>query len=68
MEYYLRKVKELADNLLLAGSLISTDDLVTQTLDGLDGEYNPIVVQLAEKENLTWVELQASLLTFESRL
>lgn len=68
MEVYLKKIKELPNNLLLAGNPIYTDDLITQTLAGLDAEYNPVVVQLAEKSNLTWVELQVSLLTFESRL
>lgn len=68
MDEYLRKVKELADNLLLAGCPMSPDDLITQTLSGLDTEYNAIVVQLSEKARLTWVELQALLLTFESRL
>lgn len=68
MDEYLRKIKELACNLLLVGSQIPIDDLITQTLAGLDAKYNHVVVQLAEKTNLTWVELQASLLTLESRL
>lgn len=44
MDEYLRKIKELADNLLLAGSQIPIDDLITQTLAGLDMEYNHVVV------------------------
>lgn len=68
MEDYLRKVKELADNLQMAGCPLANDNLVTQTLVGLDAEYGPIVVQLAEKTTLSWVELQTSLLTYESRL
>lgn len=50
------------------GKVSTTKDLVTKTLFGLDFEYITVVVQLAEKAKLTWVELQASLLTFESRL
>lgn len=67
-EYLQKKIKELADNLLLVGSHIPIDDLITQTLVGLDTDYNHVVVQLVEKTGPTWVELQASLLTFESRL
>lgn len=44
------------------------DDLITQALTILDVEYNPVVVQLAGKTNLSWVKLQDSLLTFESIL
>lgn len=68
MEEFLRKVKELSDNLLLAGCPLSSEDLITQTLSGLDVKYNAIIVQLSEQHGLTWIELQASLLTFESRL
>nr|KYP43069.1 hypothetical protein KK1_035512 [Cajanus cajan] len=68
MEEYFTKMKEIADDLALAGSSVSTMDLVTQTLAGLDNEYNPIVVQLSDKEHLTWVEMQAQLLTYENRL
>ncbi|KAK7310687.1 hypothetical protein RJT34_08347 [Clitoria ternatea] len=62
------KMKTLADNLKLAGSPVSTSDLIIRTLAGLDSEYNPIVVQLSDKDNMTWVDLQAQLLTFENRL
>lgn len=68
MAEYLAKMKVVADNLLLARSPISTNDLVTQTLAGLDTEYNPIVVQLSDKEEITWVELQVALLPYENRL
>nr|KYP38146.1 hypothetical protein KK1_040630 [Cajanus cajan] len=60
-EEYLTKMKEIADNLALAGSSVSIMDLITQTLAGLDNEYNPIVVKLSNKENLTWVEMQAQI-------
>lgn len=68
MAEYLAKMKSISDNLLLAGSPISNNDLIIQTLFGLDIEYNPIVVQLFDKIDLTWVDVQAALLTFESRL
>lgn len=68
MADYLAKMKLVANNLFLAGSPISTNDLVTQTLAGLDIDYNPIVVQLSNKEELTWVELQVALLTYENRM
>lgn len=61
-------MKSIADNLLLAGCPISTNNLITQTLAGLDIEYNPIVVQLFDKAELIWVDLQAALLTYKSIL
>lgn len=68
MAEYLAKMKSTANNLLLAGSPISTNDLITQTLASLDIDFNPFVVQLFDKDELTWVELQALLLTYENRL
>lgn len=53
MSDYLTKMKSIADNLLLGGCPISNSDLIIQTLDGLDIEYNPIVVQLSNKTDLT---------------
>jgi len=49
MEEYLIKMKGLADKLKLAGSTISKFDLVIQTLNGLDMDYNPIVVKLSDQ-------------------
>ncbi|PNX56340.1 glutamate receptor, partial [Trifolium pratense] len=68
MEDYLIKMKNLADKLKLAGNPISTSDLIIQTLNGLDSEYNPVVVKLSDQTTLSWVDLQAQLLTFESRI
>lgn len=68
MEEYLNKMKEIADNHILAGSLVPTSDMITQTLSGIDNEYKPIVVQLSDKEHLNWVEMQAQFLTLENRL
>nr|KYP75308.1 hypothetical protein KK1_008029 [Cajanus cajan] len=68
MEEYLIKMKLLADSLKLAGSPISNTDLITQTLAGLDINYNAIIVQLSDKNDLTWIDMQAQLLTFENRL
>lgn len=68
MEEYLIKMKGLADKLKLAGSAISNFDLVIQTLNGLDMDYNPIVVKLSDQIDISWIELQAQLLAFESRL
>ncbi|CAJ2628658.1 unnamed protein product [Trifolium pratense] len=68
MEQYLAKMKNLADKLKLAGSPISSSDLMIQTLNGLDSEYNPVVVKLSDQTNISWVDFQAQLLAFESRL
>ncbi|XP_028806151.1 uncharacterized protein LOC114761006 [Neltuma alba] len=66
MAEYLAKMKSISDQLALAGAPISNDDLILQTLNGLDADYNPSVVNLIDKDRLTWVEAQASLLAFES--
>lgn len=69
MAEYLAKMKSIiSDNLTLDGSPISNSDLIIQTLSGLDIEYNPIVVQLSDNADLTWVDMQAYLLTYESIL
>lgn len=68
MDQYLLKMKNLADKLKLAGSPISNSNLMIQTLNGLDADYNPVVVKLSDQINLGWVDLQAQLLAFESRI
>ncbi|XP_022151683.1 uncharacterized protein LOC111019598 [Momordica charantia] len=65
---YLKLMKSHADNLALAGSSVSVRDLVSQVLTGLDEEYNPIVVAVQGKVNLSWSEMHAELLTYEKRL
>jgi hypothetical protein len=66
---YLKSMKKLVDNLALAGHPVTLDDLISQTLTGLDSpDYNPIVCQIIEKENISWLELQSKLLTYEKRL
>ncbi|KAJ0043243.1 hypothetical protein Pint_19064 [Pistacia integerrima] len=57
MEEYLTTMKAFSDNLTVAGSPISLSDLITQILSGLDAEYTLIVVQLSDKESLSWIEL-----------
>ena len=66
MDQYLLKMKNFADKLKLAGSPISNLDLMIQTLNGLDVDYNLVVVKLSNQINLSWVYLRAQLLAFES--
>jgi len=66
MDQYLLKIKNLADKLKLAGSPISNSYWMIQTLNGLDVDYNPVVVKSSYQINLSWVDLQAQLLDFES--
>lgn len=47
---------------------MSQNDLILQTLSGLGEEYTHIVDRLSDKESLTRIDLQASLLTYESKL
>lgn len=68
MRDYLIKMKEYANNLQLASCNYLINDLFTQILYGLDSKYTPIVVTLNEKENITLIEFQTYLLSFESRL
>ena len=68
VEQYLVKMKNLVDKLKLAGSPISNSDLTIQILNDLDSDYNSVVVKLFDEIDISWVELQTQLLTFESRL
>lgn len=69
MTDYLRIMKTNADNLGQAtGTSISGRMLNSQTLLGLDEEYNPIVATLQGRLSISWSELQSELLVFEKRL
>ncbi|CAI8608405.1 unnamed protein product [Vicia faba] len=68
MQDYLIKMKNLSDKLKLAGNSISNSDLIIQTLNGLNSEYNPVVVKLFDQTTLSWIDMQSQLLSFESRI
>lgn len=68
MEDQFNKIQGIFYKLHLAGNPLSMDDMVTQTLAGLDYEYNQIVVQLADKAQFTWIDLQTALLSYNSQL
>jgi len=68
MEEYLAKMKGISGQLTLIGVPIAIDDLILHTLNGLDVDYNPIIVKLIDQANLTWGEALSTLLAFESRL
>lgn len=68
MEEYLAKMKNISYQLTLARAPIPIEDLVLHTLNGFDSEYNPIVVTLMDQSDPTWIDVQSSLLSFESRL
>lgn len=61
-------MKSFSDALSLAGSPLGIDNLILHTLNGLDAEYNAIVVKLIDKPDMTWIEAQAALLAFETHL
>lgn len=65
---YLGKMKNLADQLQLAGAPVPMEDLIMHTLTGLDADYNSVVWGLNRVPNLTWIVLQSELLACESRL
>ncbi|KAL2491518.1 Retrovirus-related Pol polyprotein from transposon RE1 [Abeliophyllum distichum] len=68
MDHYLSTIKQLTDNQGIAGKKIDHANLVTQVLARLDEEYNPIVVQVNCRDQVSWHELSSTLMTFESRL
>ncbi|KAF7842346.1 uncharacterized protein G2W53_004644 [Senna tora] len=68
MDECLAKMKNIADQLAITGAPLPTEDLILHTLDGLDIEYNPVVVKLADQDNLSWVSLQSQLMSYESRM
>lgn len=68
MHDYLSKMKILANKLKLAGNPILNSYLIIQPLNGLDSEYNHVVVKLSDQINLSWIDLQSQLLSFESRI
>ncbi|KAL2465925.1 Uncharacterized protein Adt_41776 [Abeliophyllum distichum] len=68
IDQYLNTVKQLADNLEIAGKTITQYDLVTQVLAGLHEEYTHIVVQNNSRDSISWYGLQSVLMTYKSRL
>ncbi|KAK4279180.1 hypothetical protein QN277_016927 [Acacia crassicarpa] len=68
MDDYSPKMKNIVDQLALADASISNDELILHTLNGLDAEYNAIVVKSIDQDGLSWIDAQASLMAFESRL
>ena len=54
MSEYLKTMKKLLDNLAFASHHVTLDDLISQTLTGLDSsKYNLVVCQITENENIT---------------
>jgi GAG-pre-integrase domain len=61
-----RAVSIIVDELI--GSPVSYEDLVLHVLSGLGSDYNALVVSANSKENLSFAELQAMLMSHESLL
>lgn len=66
MSDYLALMKGYADNLYLAGSPVSTQDLISYVIARLDEEYTPIVVVL-QNQDLSWTAVQNRLITCKNR-
>lgn len=62
------KLMKLHYDLAQTGSLVTIRALVSQVLLGLDEEYNLVVVVIQSKPNITWLDIQFELLSFEKRL
>ncbi|KAK9156247.1 hypothetical protein Sjap_003727 [Stephania japonica] len=68
MNEFLKRMKDISDSLSTAGSPIPVSELISCILTGLDNEYLPISSILEQKDELTWQELQSTLLGFEAKL
>ncbi|KAK9130042.1 hypothetical protein Sjap_010529 [Stephania japonica] len=68
MTQYLQGFKENADNLASASAPMFDIYMISSALVGLDAEYTTYAIVLQERPSLTWHEMYASLLGFESRL
>lgn len=62
MEDYLRTLKTTADNLGQAGNSIPLLTLISQVLLGLDEIYNPVIVVIQRKSDISWLDMQSELL------
>ncbi|CAA0831393.1 Unknown protein, partial [Striga hermonthica] len=69
MKEYISKMKSLFDALAAAGHVVSEKDQIMHLIGGLGQEYNPIMVTVSSRvEPWSTIDLQALLLSFESRL
>ncbi|KAF4347663.1 hypothetical protein G4B88_019351 [Cannabis sativa] len=68
MAEYLRQKRIWADTLAIAGDPYPEKLLRGNILSGLDAEYLSIVVPLEARAELSWQELQSTLLSYDSRL
>ena len=68
MNEYLASMKQIADNLALAGEPISDGYLISRVIAELDAEYLPMTCQINASGNMSWQEAHATLMTFEHTL
>uniref|UniRef100_A0A803PHA5 Uncharacterized protein n=1 Tax=Cannabis sativa TaxID=3483 RepID=A0A803PHA5_CANSA len=68
MTEYLKQKKMWADMLALAGNPYPEAHLVSNVTSSLGIEYLSIVVQVEEKPNISWHELQDLVLSFNNKL
>jgi gag-polypeptide of LTR copia-type len=65
---YCQQIRSIADELAFIGSPVTDEDLVLHVLGGLGSDYNALVAAANAKDNLSFVELQAMLMSHESLL
>ncbi|XP_060961064.1 uncharacterized protein LOC133031552 [Cannabis sativa] len=66
---YVDKIQSISDALCVAGSPVSNQDLILQMLNGLGPDFDSVVLGITSRsDDLTIEEVQALLLTHESRL
>ena len=69
MAEYLAKIKALSDEIACTGTTMTSGEIVSQVLAGLDLDYNPVVSALAARvEPVSVQELYTQLLSFDTRL
>lgn len=66
---YMSKMKSMSDEMAAAGKPLDAEELMSYILAGLDMEDNPLVTSLLDKkEPVSYSELLAQMLSFESHL
>ena len=66
---YMLRIRNICDNLIVVGELVSEQDQIMTILGELGPEYNPFVVTITSRAELISVEeLQSHLMVFERRL
>lgn len=69
MADYIKQIKSLADSLAATGNVVSSQDLIDHTLNGLGPTYDPFVISVYTKlDDLSTDDVHSLLLSYDRRL